>query len=50
MFEVWGDGEKLLGNLSLSAAIAAFLHVTFVFNMKFPKVVILLLNHIEHKS
>jgi len=37
VFEVWGDGEKLLGNLSLSTAIAAFLHVSFVFNMKYPK-------------
>ena len=50
VFEVWGDGEKLLGNLSLSTAIAAFLHVSFVFNMKYPKVITLLLSFFEHKS
>ena len=38
MFEVWVDKTKLLGNLSLTQAIASFLHLAFVFDLQFPKV------------
>ena len=41
VFEVHGEKEKLLGNLDLGAAVAAFLHVCFVLNLKYPKVTFL---------
>ena len=38
MFELWVECDKLIGNLSLSSSIAAFLHLSFVFDLKYPKV------------
>ena len=38
VFELWVEEKKLLGNLGLSGAIAAFLHLAFVFDLKYPKV------------
>ena len=38
VFEVWADNEKLLVNLGLSTAVAAFLHICFIFDLKFNKV------------
>ena len=38
MFEVWVEGQKLLGNLSLAYAIASYLHLVFVFDLKYSKV------------
>ena len=36
-FELWVEQQKLLYNLSLSAAISAFLHLCFTFNLDYPK-------------
>ena len=38
VFELWADKAKLLGNMTLSAAITAFLQLCFVFNLTYPKV------------
>ena len=38
MFEVWVENKKLFGNLSLAHALASFLHLAFVFDLKYPKV------------
>ena len=38
IFEIWVDKSKLIGNLSLHSAIATFIHVAFIFNLKYPKV------------
>ena len=38
MFEVWVEHAKLIGNLSLTTAIATFLHLCFVFDLKYPQV------------
>ena len=38
IFEVWVDGQKLLGNLNFVTAISSFLHLAFVFDLKYPKV------------
>ena len=32
------ENAKLFGNLSLSVAIASFLHLSFVYDMKYPQV------------
>jgi hypothetical protein len=37
-FELHVEKEPLLVNLDLPEAIAGFLHLAFVFNLKFPKV------------
>ena len=39
VFEVWADKARLLGNLSITTAIAAFLHISFVFNLVYPQVI-----------
>ena len=38
MFEVWCEKRKLLGNLDMAEAIASFLHLAFVFDLKYPSV------------
>ena len=38
VFEVWVEHEKLIGNLSLSVAIATFFHLAFTFDLKYNKV------------
>lgn len=38
MFELWVDKTKVLGNLSITQAIASFLHMAFVFDLHYPKV------------
>ena len=35
---MWVEGKKLFGNMSLANAIASFLHLAFVFDLKYPKV------------
>ena len=35
---MWVETKKLLGNLSLPVAIASFLHVCFVYDLKYNKV------------
>ena len=37
VFEVWVEEERLLGNLSLGAAIPSLLHLAFVFDLKYNK-------------
>jgi len=37
IFEVWVDKMKLLENLTLAQAIASFLHLSFTFNLQYPK-------------
>ena len=37
VFEVWAEKEKLLGNMSLQLAISSYLHVAFVFDLKYPQ-------------
>ena len=38
IFEVWVDKTKALGNLGIVQAISSFLHMAFVFNLQYPKV------------
>ena len=38
VFELWCESSKLLGNMSLSTAIASFLHLAFVFDLKYPNI------------
>ena len=38
IFELWCEKRKLLGELDLAEAIAAFIHLAFVFDLKYPKV------------
>ena len=38
VFEVWVENAKMFGNLSLSVAIASFLHLAFVYDLHYPKV------------
>ena len=38
MFDVWCERKKLLGDLDMAEAIASFLHLSFVCNLKYPKV------------
>ena len=38
VFELWCEKKKLLGDLEMAEAIAAFLHLSFVFNFEYPKV------------
>jgi len=37
VFEVHAEKEKIIGNLDFPTAIAAFLHLCFVVNLKYPK-------------
>ena len=46
IFEVWVENERLLGNLSLAAAISSLIHLVFVFDLKYSKVC-LVLNHLH---
>ena len=41
IFEVWVDKMKLLSNLSLTQAIASFLHLAFVFHLQYPQVILM---------
>ena len=38
VFDVWCERKKLLGDLDMAEAIASFLHLSFVCNLKYPKV------------
>ena len=38
IFEVFVDKMRVLGNMSLPEAIAALLHIPFVFNLRYVKV------------
>ena len=38
VFEVWCERSRLLGPMDMFEAIASFLHLAFVFNLKYPKV------------
>ena len=38
-FELWVDKQKLMCNLSLVQAISSLLHLSFVFDLKYVKVV-----------
>ena len=38
IFELWVEEEKLLGNMDLVTALAAFFHTCFVFDLKYPVV------------
>lgn len=40
MFEVHVEKQRILSNLDLSSAIASLLHLAFVFNIKYPKVML----------
>jgi len=36
IFELWAEEEKLLGNMDIITALAAFYHTCFVFDLKYP--------------
>ena len=36
-FELWVEKEGILFDMDLAESISAFLHLTFCFNLKFPK-------------
>ena len=38
VFEVWCEQRRLFGNLDIAEAIAGFLHLAFVFDLKYPAV------------
>lgn len=38
IFELWTENDKLLGNMDLFTALAAFFHLCFTFDLKYPKV------------
>ena len=38
VFEVWCEQRRLFGNLEIAEAIAGFLHLAFVFDLKNPAV------------
>ena len=38
VFEVWCEKSKLFGNLDMSQAIAGFIHLAFVFDLKYAQV------------
>ena len=50
MFEVHAEKEKIIGNLDFPTAIAAFLHLCFVVNLKYPKVSIFILLNVDIKN
>ena len=37
VFELWCEQNLLLRNLDMSQAIASFLHLSFVFDLKYPQ-------------
>ena len=37
VFELWCEQKLLLRNLDMSQAIASFLHLAFVFDLKYPQ-------------
>ena len=39
VFELWCERKKLLGDLDMAEAVAAFIHLAFVFDLKYPKVI-----------
>ena len=45
-FELWVEGARLLLNMDINGALAAYLHLCFVFNLKYSKVRFIL-NFIE---
>ena len=38
MFELFAEGKRMMGNMDIITALAAFFHMAFVFNYKYPKV------------
>ena len=38
MFELWTEKVKLLGNMDLVSVLAAYFHLCFIFDLKYPKV------------
>ena len=38
MFELWVEKARILHNMDMAECIAAFLHLVFCFNLKYPKV------------
>ena len=38
VFELWVEGTKLMGNMDMATAWAAFFHLCFCFDIKYPKV------------
>ena len=36
--EVWAEKSKLLGNMDLPTALGAFFHLSFCFDLHYPKV------------
>ena len=41
MFKLWTEKVKLLGNMDLVWVLAAYFHLCFIFDLKYPKVSIL---------
>ena len=40
VLELWVEKSKVLGNMDLPIALGAFFHLCFVFDLKYPKVVV----------
>ena len=38
IYELWVEQAKLIGNMDLCTALAAFYHLCFSFNLKYPQV------------
>ena len=38
VFEIHVEKTKLMGNLNMGEAVAGFLHLAFVFDLKYPEV------------
>ena len=38
IFELWCERKKLLGDLDMAEAVASFIHLAFVFDLKYPRV------------
>ena len=38
VFELWADRAKLMSNLSITQSLSAFLHLSFIFDLQYPKV------------
>lgn len=43
VFELWVEGTKLMGNMDMATAWAAFFHLCFCFDIKYPKVWIIVI-------
>ena len=41
VFELWVDEHKLIGNMDLVSSVTAFLQLAFLFDLKYPKVIII---------